>query len=376
MGLWNAKKRILSLDGGGVRGVISLAFLERIERFLAVHYGTGDDFRLSDHFHLIGGTSTGAIIAAGLATGRSVASLKDVYFRLARRAFRRRLLYFPYLQAKFNSRHIGRILEEELGPITLDDPAIRTHLAIVTKRVDTGSPWIVSNLPGQPYWNDGPAHDPWHGNRHYRLSAIVRASTAAPLYFGPERIAISAQGTGTFIDGGVSPYNNPSLALLMLARMNTFGLGWPTGPDKLSIVSVGTGRFRRRLSPSGPAVGAAVNALLGLIDDASLATLILMQWLGASPAPAWINSEIGALENEYLAGAPLFSFQRYDADMEKASLEASLGRMFGKSEKQALHRLDNVEAMDDLYRVAREVAEKALPDPPLTEPDRLQSPLA
>ena len=70
-------KRILALDGGGVRGVVALAFLKEIERTLAAQ--AGRPVRLCDHFDLIGGTSTGAIIAAGLALGHSVDELIDFY---------------------------------------------------------------------------------------------------------------------------------------------------------------------------------------------------------------------------------------------------------------------------------------------------------
>jgi hypothetical protein len=59
-------KRILSLDGGGIRGILTLEFLGVIESMLRKRSGR-DDFRLCDYFDLIGGTSTGSIIAAGLA---------------------------------------------------------------------------------------------------------------------------------------------------------------------------------------------------------------------------------------------------------------------------------------------------------------------
>src|SRR5580658_1692916 len=58
-------KRILALDGGGVRGIISLAYLERLETILRDRFGP--DTVLADYFDLIGGASTGAIIATGLA---------------------------------------------------------------------------------------------------------------------------------------------------------------------------------------------------------------------------------------------------------------------------------------------------------------------
>src|SRR4051794_5372463 len=80
-------KRLLSLDGGGVRGVISVAFLERVEALLSAQ--TGTEVRLGDWFDLIGGTSTGAILATGLALGKSTGELKDIYHQLAPHAFRR-----------------------------------------------------------------------------------------------------------------------------------------------------------------------------------------------------------------------------------------------------------------------------------------------
>ncbi|MGH8189781.1 MAG: patatin-like phospholipase family protein [Steroidobacteraceae bacterium] len=59
-------KRILALDGGGLRGILSLGLLQKIEDTLRERHGSGDDFRLCHYFDLIAGTSTGAIIAATL----------------------------------------------------------------------------------------------------------------------------------------------------------------------------------------------------------------------------------------------------------------------------------------------------------------------
>ena len=68
-------KRILALDGGGVRGAITVAFLERIEEIFTKHYGK--EVRLGDHFDLVGGTSTGAIIAGALALGYRAAEVRE-----------------------------------------------------------------------------------------------------------------------------------------------------------------------------------------------------------------------------------------------------------------------------------------------------------
>ncbi len=80
-------KRILSLDGGGVRGSITVAFLERIEALLSAHGGR--PVRLGDHFHLVGGTSTGAIIAGSLALGFRGEQVRKLYTELAPLAFKR-----------------------------------------------------------------------------------------------------------------------------------------------------------------------------------------------------------------------------------------------------------------------------------------------
>ena len=72
-------RRLLALDGGGIRGVMSLEILRKMEQDLAAATGKGASFRLGDFFDYIGGTSTGAIIAAGLAMGKSVQELIDFY---------------------------------------------------------------------------------------------------------------------------------------------------------------------------------------------------------------------------------------------------------------------------------------------------------
>src|SRR6516162_5273904 len=72
--LWNRynderPRKMLAIDGGGIRGLISLGMLRRLETLLAQNQGVGANFRLSDYFDYVAGTSTGAIIAAGLARG-------------------------------------------------------------------------------------------------------------------------------------------------------------------------------------------------------------------------------------------------------------------------------------------------------------------
>ena len=77
-------KRILALDGGGIRGALTLGYLQRIEDVLKEQSDDKENFRLSDYFDLIGGTSTGAIIASCLAIGMKVSQITDLYMKLSR----------------------------------------------------------------------------------------------------------------------------------------------------------------------------------------------------------------------------------------------------------------------------------------------------
>ena len=110
-------KRILALDGGGVRGVISLAFLERMEIVLKKRSGR-DDFCLADYFDLIGGTSTGSLIAAALGAWILGRTPRDLYLALSKRGFRKR----PWLAGLSGSQvRRKRPPQCHCGTLRLDD---------------------------------------------------------------------------------------------------------------------------------------------------------------------------------------------------------------------------------------------------------------
>lgn len=366
-------KRILALDGGGVRGVITVAFLERIEAIIAKQ--SGGPQKLCDYFDLVGGTSTGAIIAGGVALGQSTPQLKDIYHKLAPKVFERSRLRILLLQAKFDvtalREEIAKIVEDR----TLDSPDLRTGFALIAKRLDTGSPWIVSNNPRAPYWND-PDDGKFIGNRKYLLANPVRASTAAPFYFDPETVPIAdGEPLGLFVDGGVSPHNNPSLALLMMALQKPFGMNWRTGPDDLTIVSIGTGTFRYKLAISelGRLQTAYVlySSLMSMMGDAGTAVLTQMQWLGQSPTPWRINSEIDALLHDTFPGGPMFRFLRYDVRLERDWLKDHLGIDMDDEEVQRLREMDNPGSIPLAYKIGQLAAERQVKEEHWSDgPDR------
>lgn len=354
------ERRILSLDGGGVRGVISIAFLERIEALYAE--ASGAHARLADHFDLIGGTSTGAVIGTATALGLTVAELKDFYFKLAPRVFRRSRWRLAGVQTLFDAGALKQEIEGVIGDRTLATQDLKTSLAIVTKRMDTGSAWIVTNNPRAKYWNDA-ADGSYIGNHRYRLAALVRASTAAPYYFAPEPIEVVAgRPPGMFVDGGVSPHNNPALALLQVATIPAYGFGWPTGADNLRIISIGTGRFRPRVESLAArrmtAIGLAIKALASVVSDGNEQVLTMMQILGATDTPWHVNTEVGDLRGALLPAEPLFTFQRYDVRLEREWLRDELDVSLSVREVEQLQRMDRPENVPLAYEIGRAAAER------------------
>ncbi|MGA2794832.1 MAG: patatin-like phospholipase family protein [Roseiarcus sp.] len=352
-------KRILAIDGGGVRGVVALAFLERIERVLETQ--SGRPVRLCDYFDLIGGTSTGAIIATGLALGHKVAQIRDFYFGLGPRVFKRPLLRLPGWHAKFDARALARELSAIIGPRKLDSTDLQTGLGIMLKRIDTGSAWILTNSPRSVFW-ETPDDRSFSGNRHYSLVNVVRASTAAPHYFDPQEIEIvEGEPPGLFVDGGLTPHNNPSLALLLAAILPSHGLAWPTGPGNLTIVSIGAGAFRDRLNSQAlrrsASAALALRAMIQQINDSQELVLTLMSWFGEC-ATSWpINAEIGDLAVIAPPMGALFRFLHYDLMLESEWLRQSLGAAVSERTLKQLRRIDDPHAMTLLEELAKGAAQ-------------------
>ena len=357
-------KRILALDGGGLRGILSLGLLQKIEDTLRERHGSGDDFRLSHYFDLIAGTSTGAIIAATLAMGWSVAAIRRKYMSLGETVFTRSLLRHGVLRAKYDEESLIAELKKVYGAKTLlGGPELQTGLLVMTKRLDTGSPWPISNNPRGKYFVARP--NGVVGAQDYPLWQVVRASTAAPAYFDAESITIArASGSkpyaGVFVDGGVSPFNNPALMAVMYATLDGYRLNWSTGADRLLVVSIGTGAADPNVTHASLAAKQAVDALLSLMNDIATLQEQMLQWLSSSPTARAIDREIGDLNADVLHGAPAVSYLRYNVDLRASSVQqldpalqdaeliASLSAMDAPANMELLHRLGVLAAQRDV----------------------------
>jgi hypothetical protein len=352
------RKAILSIDGGGVRGIIALAFLERLEALLAER--AGRPVRLCDHFDLVGGTSTGAIVATGLALGLSATEIRDFYLRLGPKVFRKPVFRLPGWQSKFDANALRREIMEIFGERTLDSADLLTGLGVMLKRIDAGSAWILTNNPRARFW-ETPTDSAFIGNRNYLLANIVRASTAAPHYFDPQEIQIvHGEPAAWFVDGGLTPHNDPSLALFLTAVMPCYGIEWPVGEDKLTIVSIGTGSFRPRVQPHelrrASSITIALHSLIQQIAENQQLTLSMMSWLGKGGARWPINAEIGDLANTEPPFGALYRFRRYDVKLEAEWLKDLLGVSLSAIELARVRRFDDPEAMAILDDIGRRAA--------------------
>jgi len=384
------KKRILTIDGGGVRGIVSLAFLREMEDQLrkATRRNT---LVLADVFDLVAGTSVGSMLATMVALGLPVAEMEAHFRDMAPKIFDGRMTIFG--QRRFSAAPLVNSIRKIAKDERLGSAKLLTGLAIIAKRVDKGSVWVMSNNPKMPYYHDGPDYD---GNKHYKLEMLVRASTAAPFLFTPAEMVIHTDRfgkttSGWFVDGGVSPHNNPSLQMLLMASLPAYQLNWNLSPDELLMISVGTGLHRtpvdrnekvvtgilkRSLLPASfkediEEAAFAAKTLRSMVADSGLFTLQVMQAL-ANPRFAWqINSEIKGLEGQLMLDAAsayatvrrdprgLLRFQRYDLPLETGGLVPPAYDVVATApERAALHAIDDPSILEPLYQLASEAARK------------------
>ena len=294
-------KRLLALDGGGIRGIFTLEVLARMEEMLRAKTGK-PNMVLGDYFDYIAGTSTGGIIATCLSWGMPVAEIEDLYIRRGMDIFRPAPWYKRW-QSKYAAEAITGMLkevfaEDEAGrvPALLGTRKLRTLLCLVMRNYSTGSPWPISNNPAAKF-NDPASPE---CNLRIPLWQLVRASTAAPTFFPPETIVLGGRQQ-VFVDGGITPYNNPSLLLYLMATLPCFHLEWERGLDKLLLVSIGTGRVR---VTSGTATAEEMSLLfharrvpVALIDSSSLQQDLLCRVLGQCRFGDEIDCEIGDLKD-------------------------------------------------------------------------------
>lgn len=225
--------RILSLDGGGVRGYLSALILEKIEKNL--NEARDEDIPLGHRFDLITGTSTGGIIALGLAIEKGYASdVVDFYEHHANHIFskRRHDKWRPWqrwTRPKYDSESLKKTLQCFYRKKTLNDVCVDVCIPAVA--LQTGMPRLYKS----DYFGRN------KGRVDESLVDIALATSAAPTYFA----AHTPKHSGLLVDGGLCA-NNPVLIAIIDAlnfeRISQRGTEAPASLRDLSVLSIGTGK--------------------------------------------------------------------------------------------------------------------------------------
>jgi hypothetical protein len=242
-------RTILSIDGGGVRGIIPLACLVRLESRL------GRPCR--EIFDMAAGTSTGAVIAAGIALGVSARGLLSLYRELAAQAFQR-LPWWEVLRNRGNHRYridfVARLLTEMGAHLPLN--SLPLDVMITAKNTRTGrTDFFVRDRRGNAHlWGDLPLRD------------AVLASIVAPTYFAPHQTRYRGADY-VWVDGGVGVAGNPCYQ----AAVEAFHYSDDAYlPGETRMLSFGTGRTPHAIdAPRASIVDWGVWVLNELLEDSA-----------------------------------------------------------------------------------------------------------
>lgn len=246
-----AKHFILSMDGGGIRGIIPLRVLEALDGRLR---RAGVTRPLHQIFSLICGTSASGLVAAALAAprnggagGEAAGTLSDLrhFFEVEARelftySFSKRLGRFVtnplgLFDERYDARPLERMLKDRFGWTSM--ASALTHVMLPAYDIERRNLVMMSSAPG----TDGARPD------DYYFWEAVRASMAEPSFFEPARIDNLTRGCNEAMISGSAILGNPSMAAYAQARR----MGWAA--EDIVVISLGTGHAGGRAFEFGPA---------------------------------------------------------------------------------------------------------------------------
>jgi uncharacterized protein len=246
--------KVLSIDGGGIRGIIPAMVLAEIEK--------RTQKPIAENFQLIAGTSTGGILALGLTKparqGRpqySAADMMELYQKEGKAIFSRSCLHRLFalgfiLREKYSAQGIEKVLVKYFGDTRLKEAL--TEVLVTAYDTENRDSW---------FFKSSKAKDPNHPEADFLMSDVARATSAAPTYFSPAKIEIkTAVDYCSLIDGGIFA-NNPGMCAYVEAIANararnrqTRKSTFPSGKlnlcekeEDILLLSLGTGQYTRPL---------------------------------------------------------------------------------------------------------------------------------
>ncbi len=241
---WKTPIRILAVDGGGVGGIIPARLLEQLH---------ADDPRIIANADIVAGTSTGGLIALGLARGKTPAELCQIYQDKAKVIFsrgNRRFCITRLFRAKFKPDGLKDAVREVAGDLSLGELTAKLVFIPVTavKRSDLSHRPAGIFLSTAFRLTGNPALEKYRSSK-WKCVDVALATAAAPTFFPAHEVngsAADGPGKWTCWDGGIIA-NNPALAAvgevfrLDLARQNQSMREGPSQLPDIRVLSVGTG---------------------------------------------------------------------------------------------------------------------------------------
>lgn len=355
-------RRVLALDGGGIRGLMTVQVLIEMEDKLREKYGGGDDFRLCHFFDYVGGTSTGAIIAAGIARGMSAREIHGFYKEFGEIIFTKRR--WGIWNALYQDGPLVEKLKQVFGTDPLGQSDLKCLLLVVTRNATTDSAWPISTNPDAKF----NAPERADNNLQIPLWQIVRASTAAPVYFPPEVIEWDKENPDksfVFVDGGTTSYNNPAFLLARMATEPRYNLGWRRGEEQLLVVSIGTGDAPNLGAdiedPESNLLSSAKNTLSSLMTQAAFDQDVNCRTVGRCTYGNFIDLEVDDMIPRDADGNEIpisedigrsFLYARYNATLTRDWLNT---RGLGNIDPEKVSKLDSTDGIDDLEAIGKEL---------------------
>jgi len=246
--------KIISFDGGGIKGIVTLALLQRLEQQVPGFVSRADFYA---------GTSTGGIIALGLAAGKNLQELLDLYVKDGVKIFDdswlKNIIHLgDIIGARYDQRNLQKILVDKFGNLKLEDLNKRVlipsfdldHVDPANPQTHCWNPKFFHNFPGTD--SDG----------ELTVVDVALDTSAAPTYFPAH---------DGFIDGGVLA-NNPTMAAVAQTQDNRAQINPRPALNELLVLSVGTGTVLSFIKGENNDWGIAqwAQPLINVLLDASM----------------------------------------------------------------------------------------------------------
>jgi patatin-like phospholipase/acyl hydrolase len=251
--------RILSIDGGGVRGMIPAMIVAELEKRIRIRTGKADCY-ISDCFDLIAGTSAGGILACFYLyrhNGNRFDASKavDLYEKHGKTIFQKRLFrnIIRFFDALYPDKGIDRVLHETFGDAKLSDAPCNSAVMA----------YHITDRKAVIFTADSARKDK---GRDYLLRDIARATSAAPTYFRVAQATSMDNVSSYLIDGGIYA-NDPTICALVEARKTKFRDhdAFP-GIKDMYVLSLGTGNTSKPYRYESAKYWGVINWAIPVID--------------------------------------------------------------------------------------------------------------